>query len=576
MNSRQLLFFILFFGISLSLTAQLPVMDWSVQCGNSSSDKALDVQVDNSGNVYACGYFNNSGTFGSIQLNPGLWSKETFLTKIDSNGTFLWAKTGGGYFDDRALGLVIDPFGDIIITGTYWSNSTFGPYTLNGSADHVFVVKYDANGNEIWARTGGGQGDDHGYDMVCNPQGDIFITGYLSTHYGPAVCNSSFGSLPSITYSDSIAFVARMSSSGTWQWLRTFGGCDEQRDNDIVLDSAGNVYVVGGFYGTKQFETQTLSSTSGSRDIFVIKYDENGNFLWVKTTGSAYDDRANGITIDTDQSLYITGEFRDEVAFGTDTINNHGGPNGRDIFVAKMDTAGNWIWAKRAGSNSGDEAGRAITINEKHNIYVAGNCKGTVHFGNDTTFSTAPDSVQAFLAAIDTTGDWIWALQCGGDNEDRAYGVTADSSCRVFFCGYFDAPNFNYGTQNLTTYGRKDCFVARVNETCFEYETQDTLVPPSPSPGDCVLGFPNVVSPNGDGVNDIALIYNDTCVMYGSLYIYNRWGTLVYYSSKVDEGWPCVDRDGKPVSDGVYYYILDVLKNGPEHEILKGFVQVVR
>lgn len=563
--------------VCTSLSAQqVPVWNWAVNCGSSSSDKALDVQVADDGYIYSCGYFNNTGTFGSITLSPGFYSKEAFLTKLDSSGNFLWAVTGGGYYDDRALGLTIDPSGNIIICGTYWSNCTFGPYTLGGSADHIFVVKYSPAGNVIWAKTGGGQGDDHGYDMVTNAAGDIFITGYLSTHYGPPTCNATFGSLPTFFYTDSIAFVARMSSNGTWTWVKTFDGTDVQRDNDIAIDSAGNIYVCGGYYGyNRQFGTTTLNSTAGSRDIFVAKYDENGNFLWVKSTGDSLDDRANGIIVGSDQKLYITGEFRDHCPFGPDTLNNNGGPGGKDIFVAKMDLDGNWIWAKKAGSNKGGESGRAIVENNRHNIFITGQCKGNVDFGNDTSFNTGADSVQVFVAGIDTTGDWKWAVQCGSVLEDRGYGITTDSACRIYFCGYFDQPSATFGSQQLNTYGRKDGFIARLSETCFDYDN-DSIIPPSPSPDDCPITIPNIFTPNGDGINDAVYVSNDTCILYGSWYIYNRWGSLVYYSSDISAGWPATDNSGKPVSDGVYWYILDVVKIGPEHEIIKGFIQVVR
>lgn len=574
-------FFIAALFACCNLSAQAPVWNWAVNCGNTSSDKALDVQVADDGYVYSCGYFNDNGIFGPIQLTPNAVSKEAFLTKLDSSGNFIWARSGGGYFDDRALGLTIDPQGNIIITGTFWSNISFGSYTLGGSADHVFVVKYDPAGNIIWATAGGGQGDDHGYDMVTDSAGNIFITGYLSTHYGPPVCNSMFGSLPPFSYTDSIAFVARMSSAGQWVWVKTFDGTDVQRDNDIAIDSAGNVYVCGGFYGTnRQFGSASINSVAGSRDIYVVKYDANGNFIWVKSTGDSLDDRANGIIVGADQKLYITGEFRDHVPFGPDTLNNNGGPNGKDIFVAKMDLDGNWIWAKKAGSNSGSESGRAIVENNKHNIFITGQCKGNVNFGNDTSFSTGTDSVQIFVAGIDTTGDWKWAVQCGGAIEDRGYGITTDSACRIYFCGYFDWAPASFGPNTVTSYGAKDGFIARLSETCFDYEEDSIIIvpppPPSPSPGDCPLAISNIYSPNGDGINDVLTIQNDTCIEYGSWYIYNRWGNLVYYTTELQAGWPATDNSGKPVSEGVYYYILDVVKTGPEHEILKGFIHVIR
>lgn len=571
---NKALFFLLIFISCFATNASSQDWDWAVNCGNTSSDKALDVALDQQGNVFVSGYFNDNGIFGSINLTPNAFSKEAFICRLDSSGNFIWARSGGGFFDDRGLGLTVDPQGNVIYTGTYWSNAQFGSINLNGSADHVFVVKLDANGNWLWGSTGGCDGDDHGYDLVTDPAGNIFLTGYLSTHYGPPVCTAVFGSLPTFQVTDSIAFVARMSPTGQWVWVKTFGGTDVQRDNDIALDSAGNIYIAGGFYRTRTFGTTTVSSNNNSRDIFVVKYDANGNFQWVRTAGSAYDDRANGIAINDEQQIYITGEFRDEVAFGTDTINNHGGPNGRDIFVARLTTDGNWVWAKRAGSTSGGESGRAITVNDKGNVFVTGNCKGNVHFGNDTTFNTGADSVQVFVAAIDTTGDWKWAIQGGGPAEDRGYGIAVDTSCRLYVCGYFDLPTAGFGTTTLATYGKKDGFIARVDRPCFDYTTQDTTTVPAVP--ECTAIPPNVFTPNADGVNDYFELADASCVTAVNFKCYNRWGQTVYNGSSPILKWNGKTTDGKLLSDGVYYYALEITFINGTTEVKKGWFSLIR
>lgn len=571
MIRRISVLFFLFTVLALRVSAQNPYFDWAVQCGNTASDKTLDIATDASGNVYACGYFNNNGTFGNIQLSPNAVSKEAFVTRLDSNGNFIWAISGGGYFDDRTLGLTTDPLGNIIATGTYWSNAQFGSYSLQGSADHPFVIKLDPNGNYIWAITGGSSGDDHGFDVACDQQGDIFLTGFLSNHYWSGNGTAVFGNLPTFTVYDSIAFVARISSGGTWQWVKTFGGTDVERDNDIVLDAAGNIYIAGGFYGTKTFGDTTITSVNNSRDIFVIKYDPGGNFKWVKVAGDSLDDRANGITIDAQQHLYITGEFRDRFAFGSDTINNYGGPSGRDIFVAMMDTAGNWHWAQRAGSTGGSDAGRGITVNHRGNIFVTGQCKGNVHFGNDTTFDTGADSIQVFVAAMDTLGDWKWAMQGGGLAEDRGYSIAVDSSCRIYACGFFDIPSAQFDTHSLVSYGKKDGFMLRVNDGCFEYDS--VPVPPLPdSLPDCNVFVPNVFTPNADAVNDLLIIHDQSCFTEIDWKIYNRWGEQLIRLTDPAQGWDGRTQSGAVVSEGTYYYVITgKLVNG-EPVTLKGFV----
>ncbi len=569
----SLLSVFLFALISFS-NAQNPTINWVTHCGNSGSDKSLDIALDQSGNIFTSGYYNNDAYFGSIYLNPATAGKDAFVSKQDAAGNFIWAVPGGGYNDDRALGLCTDPQGNIIATGTYWSQITFGQFTLSGNADHSFVVKIDPNGNFIWAITGGSTGDDHCYDAVTDAQGNIFVTGFLSNHYGPVPGTAVFGNLPPININDSIAYVARISPAGVWQWVRTFGGTDVERDNDIVLDSAGNVYIAGGFYGVKPFGNFAVASTNNSRDIFVMKYDANGNFQWVTTTGSALDDRANGIAIDNQQHLYLTGEFRDHVMFGADTLNNYGGPSGRDIFVARMDLDGNWLWAKRAGSTSGGDAGRALTVNDDGNIFVTGQCRGLVKFGNDTTLQTGTDSIQAFVAAIDSLGDWKWAMQAGSPLEDRGYGVAVDDSCRLYFCGYFDLPSAQFGPQNITSYGRKDGFMARIDGGCFVYEIPDAIE--DHTQAECNPTLPNVFTPNADHVNDCISVSDAWCIESMRCLFYNRWGQIVYQTTDPGFCWNGNDKDGNILQQGTYFYAYEGKLDNGKTVLRKGTITLIR
>lgn len=570
-SSRQFFFAGIFlFVLASFLNAQSPTVNWITHCGsNSGSDKTLDVSLDQAGNIYACGYFNDEGYFDTIHLTA--FNKQAFVTKLDANGNFVWAISGGSGLDDRALGLCTDPQGNIIATGTYWSNATFGSFNIGGSADHVFVVKIDPNGNFLWATPGGSSGDDHGYDVVTDAQGNIFVTGYLSNHYGPSPGTSSFPNLAPFTVLDSIAFVGRMSPSGVWQWVKTFGGTDVERDNDIALDSLGNIYVVGGFYGTKTFGPVSLTSSNNSRDIFVVKYDANGNFIWVTTAGDTLDDRANGIAIDHEQHIYITGEFRDHVLFGSDTLNNYGGPSGRDIFVARMDLNGNWVWAKRAGSTGGSDAGRAITVNRDGNIFVTGQCKGLVKFGNDTTFQTGADSIQVFVAAIDSLGDWKWAMQGGSPLEDRGYGIEADTTCKLYFCGYYDMPSMQFGPHTDTSYGRKDGFIGRIDGGCFTYSIPDAIE--DAVADECSPVFQGAFSPNGSGCISALDAW---CVESMQCVFYNCWGQAVYQTKDPEFCWAATDVNGNALATGVYFYVYEGTLESGKKITRRGKIAVMR
>ena len=574
-NHRYLLTFafcILTFCLSAQLTT--PVWNWETNCGNSSSDKTLDVALGSDGSIYSCGFFNDNGTFGSIQLNNNSYSKDAFIAKQDKLGNYIWVNYLNSGLDDRALGVCVDKDDNVIITGTFWSSLTVGPYYLQGSADSPFIVKYNSSGTLLWAVTGGGNGDDHGFDMVTDNAGDIYLTGFLSTHYGPPTCTATFGSLPSFSYSDSIAFIAKLSATGTWQWVHTFDGADVQRDNDIAIDNSGGLYVVGGFHGQNQyFGPIPLSSNNNSRDIFVVKYDLNGNFQWVNQVGGYADDRANGITYSSDGFLYITGEFRAEIFFDGDTLNNYGGPGGKDIFVAKMDQQGGWKWASRAGSKSGGESGRAIVTNNRNCIFVTGQCKGdTVQFGDSLYVCPGADSIQIFVAGIDTAGKWRWAVQCGGPGEDRGYGIEADDSCRVYHVGYYAGQYPTFGQITDTSYGMKDGFVARLDVTCFDYTSDSLIGVHSPNDPSCTPFIPSYWSPNSHTGN--IRILNGDCMSKGNWTIYNLWGQPVYSTTDLRAEWDARDKNGNLLPSGTYYYVL----NSTEGEILTltGHITLIR
>jgi hypothetical protein len=479
---RIKLLFIVFSFFFISTKAQ--TWQWAKLGGGIYSDKAQAIDIDNNGNSYVGGFY-NVGQPASITVNFGPitptvnWGKEGFLAKVDKFGNYLWVHGAIGGYDERVLGVHVDRLNNFVYaTGTTWgwgtgaNDITFGSCYNNanyGDADNIFLGKFDTNGNCQWMVTAGGESDDHGLDIATDKYGNVYLTGFVSDKYATAA-PAVFGTF-SVTapIGDSLAFVAKLSPAGVFQWVQTFGGHDGERDHKIEVDSACNVYITGGFYGTKAFGTTTL--TANGVDIYVVKYDKNGNFIWVKQTGSSLDDRANGITIDPSQKIYITGEFRDTCAFGNDTLNNNGGPNGRDIFVAKLTTDGVWKWAKKAGSGEGGERGNSICTNTKGNIFVTGTFADTAKFGGSISLISSPfATVDVFVAAIDTLGKWRWAVKGGGAMEDKGNGIACDDSCNIYTTGWFDQLA-SFGPHNLTSTGSKDIYVARLNSTCFTYTT---------------------------------------------------------------------------------------------------------
>ncbi len=576
--------FIFFLFCSLSSISQ--TVDWMKNGGFDLSDKGTKLVMDKEGNTYMTGYYNEQASFGSISIpfsNPH--SKEVFIAKIDPSGNYLWVKNGVNYYDDRGLGICLDDQNNVYVTGTCWGGITFGALsasTPSNYTDNIFFIKLDQNGNFLHLEVVGcDEGDDHGTDVAFDGNGHIYVTGFISSvsFFQDGVEGyANFGSVSVFAPEDSLSFLAKFDiASNNWLWVETFDGEDLQKDNRVALDAFGNPYVCGGYKGTVDFGTQTHNSVGG-RDIFITKYDPAGNHVLAATAGSLLDDRADAIAIGADNHVYITGEFKDKAAFGLDTINNNGGANGKDIFVARMDLNGNWKWAKKAGSNGGKDRGTGICINNKYNVFVSGEFKGEAKFGGDIVLDSGADSVQFFVAAIDTLGKWQWAKQGGGLLEDRGTAVACDTSCNVTTCGYY-LGNSTFETTALAPISnliiKKDIFVAKIKDACFSYAPP--VVPPViPEDQACVPLEGNIFTPNNDGDNDNYVFTKSCTAQISNVVIVNRWGNVVYSSNDITKSWDGKDTKGIAVSEGVYFYTLNYSLNSGFTDSKKGFISVFR
>ena len=562
--------------------------DWSHRAGGIKSDKASTVVVDSDGNIYFTGYYNEEGNFGPHNTGFSFTqSKETFVAKMDAQGNFLWVSNALNYYDDRGLGLCVDPDNNVYVTGTCWGGLTWGPISNGaGYTDQIYVTKLDPNGNVLWMKNAGNPDgtvasgtnenglpqtlyqDDHGQDLASDSQGNIFVTGFLSNIDASSSHVASFDAINiNLPPSDSTSFLAKLDGDGNWLWVETFGG-----EQAVCVEDEDNVYVCGGFYGTQTFGTDVVASTvsaSGktSEDIYVAKWDNDGNYQFVVTVGDTLADRADCIKYSPDGHLYVTGEFRGEVYFGTDDLNNYGaGQDDKDAFVAKMTKDGVWAWATKAGSKKGTDRGTGLCIAENGNVIVSGQFRDNAKFG-DLEINAGTDSTQAFVGAINTAGKWVWVLQAGGPLIDRATYVACDG-CNAYAVGYFDQ-TITFDDTTITSYGGKDMFIAKILDVCSGEQ-------PSEDPdGTGAFESANIFTPNGDGNNDL-LYFCEDCAATGTIVVLNRWGNAVFESSDINAAWDGTNNMGAPVKDGTYYYVVELNFENGEQETKSGFITVVR
>ncbi len=539
--------------ITVYIFAQAPDWLWAESAGGTISDYGCGIATDDSGNSYITGYFMDTANFGTTILTSS-GDDDIFVAKLDVDGNWLWAKRAGGDSDpygDRSYGIAIDENGNCFITGEFWGTAYFGTTELisSGSSD-IFVAKLDTNGNWLWARRAGGSSTDEGKSFATDNSGNCYVTGFFSS-----ASDINFGSISLTSYGYSDAIVAKLDTNGNWLWATHAGSELWDEVNDIETDANGNSYISGFFYDTATFGSTQLSS-NGNSDIFVAKLDTNGNWLWAERAGSTYNDEGYGIAIDDSGNCYITGEFWGIADFGFISLNSSGQG---DIFIAKLDTDGNWLWANQAGGSSQDDTGYSISTDNNGNCYATGEFIGTVYFGTTSFISTTYD---IFVTSLDTNGNWLWATTAGGTYSfgDNSFGISTDSSGNCYVTGkFYGAATF--GTIGITGNGGSEIFVAKLeNTTSVNNEVINSKMKLS--------NFPNPFNPSTTISFSVTQMFP-----FVTLEVYNikdqKVKQLIHEqlpAGQYSVVWNGEDNSEKMVSSGIYFCRLKV---GNQEEIKK-------
>ncbi len=389
------------------------------------------------------------------------------------SGDFAFAAGIGGTFGDSGSAIATDGLGNVYTTGSFEGTVDFDPgaatfnLTSAGGAD-IFVSKLDSAGNFVWAKALGGNDFDGGSGISLDGLGNVYTTGYFP---GTADFDPGAGTFNLTSAGGTDIFVSKLDSSGNFVWAKALGGTGFDRGRGISLDGLGNVYTTGYFPGTADFDpgAGTFNLTSaGSTDIFVSKLDSSGNFVWAMALGGTGQDLGNGIAIDGLGNVYTTGFFNGTADFdpgaGTFNLTSFGDS---DIFVSKLDSAGNFVWAKALGG-TGQDFGNGIAIDGLGNVYTTGFFNGTVDFdpGAGTFNLTSAGGADIFVSKLDSSGNFVWVKALGGTGQNYGNGIAIDGLGNVYTTGYFTGTaDFDpgAGTFNLTSAGNYDDFVSRLD-----------------------------------------------------------------------------------------------------------------
>lgn len=580
MKRLSTLLFCVVFLFTIKGFAQSLQLDWAKGVKRTTNTYYIEnsLVVDAAGNMYRTGHFKDTTDFDPGPGVCNLISKgfeDTFVLKLSPTGAFVWVKQFGGSHYDLGNAVAVDAWGNVYVTGHFYDTCDFDPgpgvYDLISMGNNdIFLAKLNASGNFIWAKRIGDSSYEQAFSIAIDGGGSVYLTGTFSgtVDFDPGV---GVFNLSSTIYWD--VFVCKINSAGGLVWAKEIDGGGWMAGLFVAVSSSGEVYATGGFYGTADFDPgpgvfNLTASSPAYRDIYLIKLDASGNFVWARQVTASNMMWCYAIALDPGGYLSATGTFGGTVDFdpgpGVYTIT----AGSQNAFVLKLDPSGNFAWAKSFESPGG-VAGYSIAMDANGNVYTVG------HFNGSTDFDPGPGLNifvplgynHAFLSKLDAAGNFVWALQIESSTGSHAQAIALHGNSIYLTGGFNNTADADPGPGTFNLFSAdNDFFFLKLNqplpmesiESGGLAEAEEPLLSPEPE-----SFIPNVFSPDGDGINDLFFLPGKG----DEILIYDRWGKEVCLC----KAWDGKNSRGAECPAGVYYYLRTSMK-----ENTVGFVHLVR
>jgi len=467
-----------------ALQAQGVALDWAKQATSTGDyNNGNAIVTDAAGNIYTCGRFSGTADFDPGPATFNMTAEgvtDIFMMKQDAAGQLLWAKKIGTTSPNtnQAVSMAIDASGNIYITGIYGATTDFDPgpgityLNFGGGWNDAFIAKFDAAGSFVWAKAYSGIADESGSDIAVDNAGNVYACGNFSGTVdfdpGPGVFN--------MTAAQVAGYVTKLDAAGNFIWARKLDGAGSYLAGGMAVSPSGNVYLIGSVLDDAIDADPGAGIASitpeGFIDACVIKLDNNGNFGWVKQIGGFFS-MAFGlkIAVDAQENIFPAGVYAGGIDFSSAPSMSLSSNATEDIFLAKLDAAGNFLWTKSTAGNTGALTELyTLQTDAGGNLYTGGFFKNTVDFdpgagiaGMSAIYNGA-DVANGFFMKLDNAGNFKWAKQIAGPGESFCRGIAADGSGNIYATGCFkDTSDFDpgAGVTDLYTTGKDHIFVAR-------------------------------------------------------------------------------------------------------------------
>lgn len=395
---------------------------WVNTWGGTNTDYGLGVAIADDGSIIMTGFFVGPADFdpdpvdSDIHLGVAGW--DVYMCSFDPDGDYLGAQTWGGPANDIGWHIAVDSSGNTYIIGFYENTADFDPggttdYQASNGGRDIFLTKFNFDGVYEWTRTWGGGGDDFGFSVDVDSSGNAYTVGffYVTVDFDPDPVDEDFQS----SNGNSDIFLSKIDSTGNFQWARTWGSNTHERGRGIAVDDTGNSFVTGYFRSMVDFDPgpgEEIIVAQGHSDVFLSKFNASGEYQWVRVWGGSSNlpDSGYEVELDSQGAIYITGDFWGNVDFDPGTgYDPHISEGQNDIFLSKLDSNGDFEWARTWGGYYMDDFGQDVAVDINDNPCVTGSFYGsTADFdpGPEVEMHNSAGYRDAFLIKLRPDGYW--------------------------------------------------------------------------------------------------------------------------------------------------------------------------
>lgn len=470
-------------GIAALLTSvastQQITPSWVQQLAGPNPQTSRNIVVDNAGNSIACGWFE-----GVVDFDPGVMSavsssqgaKDAFIVKMNSNGEYLWHFAVGSTQDDLAYDLDVDGTGNVYVTGEFRGTVNFNPAGSNTTTAfngyNAFVLKISANGEFQWVRKFGGtsSGYESGRAIDVDASGNVVSSGVF---YGTVDFNPGAG-VSELNFSNSYGcYISKLASNGDFIWAKGFPGY-YTNPVEIKQDGTSNVFIVGTFYSTVDFDPGVASFNLVGQyyDTFITKLNSQGDFVWAKHFTSNNTCNTTEIEFDFSGNIYCVGHHNGTTDFNPDLVATEilSAPSGQwRPFLVKLSPLGLLQFVKQLSPNAIGTA-QGLEIDNGQNLFITGTFMGTSDFDPDPInefpmTSTNTWSEDIYITRLDENAEFVTAVSIGGTSADLVSSlyVHPATDMMTLFGTFSGTCDFAPGPDvlSLNANGGTDNFIAR-------------------------------------------------------------------------------------------------------------------